>query len=72
MKFEVEIEDGVIPEGKELVRIGGPKRGEQYLSVLGCTVAIHDAKAPFIIVRDKWTPGNVSLKPGWVVVVARN
>lgn len=63
MKYDsVEIEDGVIPEGKELVRIGWPKRGEQWIDRVSeelCTAFPSTFDWPkgrghAIIVRDKW------------------
>ena len=45
MKIEVEIEDGIIPEGYEVVRIGLPKKGESYATAKtpkGCVTAICD------------------------------
>lgn len=69
MKVEVEIEDGVVPEGQEIVRIGCPEKGERHVMSKGqCIIAGFDTTVPFIIVRDKWTPGSVSLKLGWVAM----
>ena len=56
MKMEVEIEDGVIPAGKELVRLGLPKQGEQFIAnnsfVDTAFCDFRDNRK--IIVRDAW------------------
>lgn len=71
MNLEVEIEDGVVPDAKEIVRVGFYKKGEQVVTVKGTAVeCLQDCNDGFVylIVRDKWTPGSVSLKPGWVAM----
>lgn len=67
MKIEVEIEDGVIPDGYEVVRIGIPKCGEKVVN-FGVHTVEKVRGVVQIIIRDKWTPGNVSLKTGWVAM----
>lgn len=59
MLTQVEVEDGVIPEGKELVRIGRRiAKGDQFLSYpcgqLLTAEYDFDAMRSVMIVRDKW------------------
>lgn len=57
MKIEVEIEDGIIPEGYEVVRIGLPKNGESYATKGEdegyCTAYVDFEAAVCAIIRKK-------------------
>lgn len=65
----VEIEEHLIPVGHEVVRVGNPKQGEKYTTnAREIAVASHDMQMPYIIVREKWTPGMITLKPGLVAM----
>jgi len=71
MKLEVEIEDGVIPDGYEIIRVGVPAPRELFIRP-GAGIVKASASASTnkddvrIIVREKWYPSPSILRGLWV------
>lgn len=72
-KATIEVEG--VPKGYEPVRFGTYAKGDKLVTVKGVVVtAEHDCmdEMCYLIVREEWTPGNITLKPGWIAMDAND